>query len=92
VEEYVESTCRPYLMDVIYCWSRVSTNEALVLEKKCFPFRFFFCDRDLVIQFFFVLVMSNLYKAQLNSIGTPSVISLILSYCLYYLDIGSNLR
>ncbi|XP_066308301.1 DExH-box ATP-dependent RNA helicase DExH10-like isoform X1 [Miscanthus floridulus] len=25
VEEYVESTCRPYLMDVIYCWSRGST-------------------------------------------------------------------
>ncbi|AQK90667.1 DExH-box ATP-dependent RNA helicase DExH10 [Zea mays] len=24
VEEYVESTCRPYLMDVIYCWSRVN--------------------------------------------------------------------
>nr|CAB3489307.1 unnamed protein product [Digitaria exilis] len=25
VEEYVESTCRPYLMDVIYCWSRGAT-------------------------------------------------------------------
>ncbi|XP_021715893.1 DExH-box ATP-dependent RNA helicase DExH10-like [Chenopodium quinoa] len=24
VEEYVESTCRPYLMDVIYCWSKGS--------------------------------------------------------------------
>ncbi|KAJ4754730.1 ATP-dependent RNA helicase [Rhynchospora pubera] len=22
VEEYVESTCKPYLMDVIYCWSK----------------------------------------------------------------------
>uniref|UniRef100_A0A9I9CI44 RNA helicase n=1 Tax=Cucumis melo TaxID=3656 RepID=A0A9I9CI44_CUCME len=26
VEEYVESTVRPYLMDVIYCWSKVSYN------------------------------------------------------------------
>ncbi|XP_006662774.2 DExH-box ATP-dependent RNA helicase DExH10 [Oryza brachyantha] len=25
VEEYVESTCRPYLMDVIYCWSKGAT-------------------------------------------------------------------
>lgn len=25
VEEYVESTVRPYLMDVIYCWSRGAT-------------------------------------------------------------------
>uniref|UniRef100_A0ACD6AHF9 Uncharacterized protein n=1 Tax=Avena sativa TaxID=4498 RepID=A0ACD6AHF9_AVESA len=25
VEEYVESTCKPYLMDVIYCWSKGST-------------------------------------------------------------------
>jgi len=24
VDEYVESTVRPYLMDVIYCWSKVS--------------------------------------------------------------------
>lgn len=24
VEEYVESTVRPYLMDVIYSWSKVS--------------------------------------------------------------------
>ena len=24
VEEYVESTVRPFLMDVIYCWSKVS--------------------------------------------------------------------
>lgn len=23
VEEYVEATVRPYLMDVIYCWSKV---------------------------------------------------------------------
>ncbi|RVW88746.1 DExH-box ATP-dependent RNA helicase DExH10 [Vitis vinifera] len=23
VDEYVESTARPYLMDVIYCWSKV---------------------------------------------------------------------
>lgn len=23
VEEYVESTCKPYLMDVIFCWSKV---------------------------------------------------------------------
>ncbi|KAE8772626.1 hypothetical protein D1007_55354 [Hordeum vulgare] len=23
VEEYVESTCKPYLMDVIYCWSKI---------------------------------------------------------------------
>jgi hypothetical protein len=74
-------------MDVIYCWSRVSTTEALVLENFCFPFS----HRDLDIQFFFVLVMSNLYKIQLNSIGTPAVIPLILSYCLYYLDTGSDL-
>ncbi|KAE8812378.1 Superkiller viralicidic activity 2-like 2 [Hordeum vulgare] len=25
VEEYVESTCKPYLMDVIYCWSKGAT-------------------------------------------------------------------
>ncbi|GJN07285.1 hypothetical protein PR202_ga25105 [Eleusine coracana subsp. coracana] len=25
VEEYVESACRPYLMDVIYCWSKGAT-------------------------------------------------------------------
>jgi hypothetical protein len=24
VDEYVESTVRPFLMDVIYCWSKVS--------------------------------------------------------------------
>lgn len=24
MDEYVESTVRPYLMDVIYCWSKVS--------------------------------------------------------------------
>lgn len=27
VDEYVESTVRPYLMDVIYCWSKVSSEE-----------------------------------------------------------------
>ncbi|KAJ3696285.1 hypothetical protein LUZ60_001662 [Juncus effusus] len=25
VEEYVEATCKPYLMDVIYCWSKGAT-------------------------------------------------------------------
>lgn len=24
IDEYVESTVRPFLMDVIYCWSKVS--------------------------------------------------------------------
>jgi len=32
VEEYVESTVRPYLMDVIYCWSKVwSALDKLIL-------------------------------------------------------------
>lgn len=33
VDEYVESTVRPYLMDVIYCWSKVSSVE-LLLQKS----------------------------------------------------------
>ncbi|KAI4382083.1 hypothetical protein MLD38_008089 [Melastoma candidum] len=30
VEEYVESTVRPYLMDVIYCWSKGATFEEVI--------------------------------------------------------------
>uniref|UniRef100_A0A803LZ11 RNA helicase n=1 Tax=Chenopodium quinoa TaxID=63459 RepID=A0A803LZ11_CHEQI len=32
VEEYVESTCRPYLMDVIYCWSKLKAAATAVGE------------------------------------------------------------
>ena len=30
IDEYVESTVRPFLMDVIYCWSKV-----IVLRPLC---------------------------------------------------------
>lgn len=34
IDEYVESTVRPFLMDVIYCWSKVSmlSNHMRVLH------------------------------------------------------------
>ena len=37
VEEYVEATVRPYVMDVIYCWSKVyyymSSRDSLSLSR-----------------------------------------------------------
>jgi hypothetical protein len=63
VEEYVESTCRPYLMDVIYCWSRVSEIEALLLDfffKKNAFGSFVGLRNILISSCVLVLTMSNL--------------------------------
>lgn len=39
VDEYVESTVRPYLMDVIYCWSKVSLllmHQSFLISDKLY--------------------------------------------------------
>ncbi|XP_057955225.1 DExH-box ATP-dependent RNA helicase DExH10 isoform X7 [Malania oleifera] len=36
VDEYVESTARPYLMDVIYCWSRGATFSEVIQMTDIF--------------------------------------------------------
>ena len=39
VDEYVESTVRPYLMDVIYCWSKVSLllmHQSFLISNKLY--------------------------------------------------------